>query len=349
MAIGDFEPPTTGYTARAATITEPSSTQKGVINPADKLGDPPHARGGALTPDQFYGTKPSKILQFPSDVANPDPGIGNHGHYIMFYINEQDRAQLRMGDRAGGGSIADDPSRTYSVPSYINKYKALTGKYEPSSTQYSNTLKRELINDNIPPPAGGPAAELAAAQAAQKTYNVVDNGKRAKGSTIRISRAPTKRLSTAIALYMPASVQVTYGAQYQDTPVGAVTEQALNAYNDILAGRGTDAVGQLGTMGPEIANSLQQFMLGTIGVIPGFQGVKEAFEMKEGNVIADRLELAFKGINKRNFQYTFKMIPKSEQEARAIRDIVFAFKSNMLPEFVGGNRGGRRFLVPNTE
>ena len=35
--------------------------------------------------------------------------------------------------------------------------------------------------------------------------------------------------------------------------------------------------------------------------------------MKEGNVIADRLELAFKGINKRNFQYTFKMIPKSDK------------------------------------
>ena len=341
MAIEDFEPPTTGYTARAATITEPSSTQKGVINPADKLGDPPHARGGALTPDQFYGTKPSKILQFPSDVANPDPGIGNHGHYIMFYINEQDRAQLRMGDRAGGGSVADDPSRTYSIPSYINKYKALTGKYEPTSTQYSDTLKESQINNN---PTGDPIAQRM--QVAPPV--LVDNGKRAKGSTIRISRAPTKRLSTAIALYMPASVQVTYGAQYQDTPVGAVTEQALNAYNDILAGRGSDAIGQLGTMGPEIANSLQQFMLGTIGVIPGFQGVKEVFEMKEGNVIADRLELAFKGINKRNFQYTFKMIPKSEQEARAIRDIVFAFKSNMLPEFVGGNRGGRRFLVPNT-
>ncbi len=341
MAIEDFEPPTTGYTARAATITEPSSTQKGAINPADKLGDSPGARGGALTPDQFYGTKPSKILQFPSDVANPDPGIGNHGHYIMFYINEQDRAQLRMGDRAGGGSVADDPSRTYSVPSYINKYKALTGKYEPTSTQYSDTLKESQINDN---PTGDPIAQKM--QVAPPV--LVDNGKRTKGSTIRISRAPTKRLSTAIALYMPASVQVTYGTQYQDTPVGAVTEQALNAYNDILAGRGSDAIGQLGKMGPEIANSLQQFMLGTIGVIPGFQGVKEAFEMKEGNVIADRLELAFKGINKRNFQYTFKMIPKSEQEARAIRDIVFAFKSNMLPEFVGGNRGGRRFLVPNT-
>ena len=66
---------------------------------------------------------------------------------------------------------------------------------------------------------------------------------------------------------MPASVQVTYGAQYQDTPVGAVTEQTLNAYNDILAGRGSDAIGQLGKWGSEIANSLQQFMLGTVGVI----------------------------------------------------------------------------------
>ena len=39
------------------------------------------------------------------------------------------RSQLRMGDLGqGGGSIADDPSRTYSVPSYINKYKSLTKK-----------------------------------------------------------------------------------------------------------------------------------------------------------------------------------------------------------------------------
>ena len=66
------------------------------------------------------------------------------------------------------------------------------------------------------------------------------------------------------------------------------------------------------------------------------------------SIISDRLELAFKGINKRVFQYTFKMIPKNPQEADEIRKIVFAFKSNMLPEFVGGNRAGRRLVVPNT-
>tara|TARA_B100000287_G_scaffold165512_1_gene156115 strand:+ start:322 stop:1590 length:1269 start_codon:yes stop_codon:yes gene_type:complete len=327
-----------GVTSEMTNFTRPPQ----VVNPADRLENSPGAMGGGT--DQFYGNKPAKILQFPSDVANADPGVGNHGHYIMFYINEQDRASLRMGDRAGGGSVADDLNRTYSVPKYLKKYKSLTNKYEPSTDAYSTTLPKRQINDNIANAPEGFQRE----QAAKTKYEVVDNGKRTQGSTVRIKRAPTKRLSTAIAMYMPSSVQVTYGTQYQDTPVGAVTEQALNAYNDLLNLRGSDAFGQIGKMGPEIANSLQSFMLGSIGIIPGFQGVKEAFEMKEGNVVADRLELAFKGINKRNFQYTFKMIPKSRQEAMTIREIVFAFKANMLPEFVGGNRGGRRFIVPNT-
>ena len=101
-------------------------------------------------------------------------------------------------------------------------------------------------------------------------------------------------------------------------------------------------------LGEQAADGLQSFLLGAVGVIPGLGGLRETAEMKSGVVIADRLELAFKGINKRNFQYTFKMTPKDRREVDMIRKIVFAFKANMMPEFVGGNRGGRRLLVPNT-
>ena len=38
-------------------------------------------------------------LQFPIDVDS-DPGLGNHGHYMMFYINQQDHAKLKFGDPA---------------------------------------------------------------------------------------------------------------------------------------------------------------------------------------------------------------------------------------------------------
>ena len=59
------------------------------------------------------------------------------------------------------------------------------------------------------------------------------------------------------------------------------------------------------------------------------------------------MELAFKGVDRRSFQYTFKMIPKNSREADEIRKIVFAFKSNMLPELTEG-KDRDTMTTPNT-
>ena len=81
-------------------------------------------------------------------------------------------------------------------------------------------------------------------------------------------------------------------------------------------------------------------------------GNEELFEMNEGFIMTNRMELAFKGLHKRGFQYTFKMIPKSEEEANEIKNIVDAFKINMLPEgmSVDDKSGftGKRLKIPNT-
>ena len=44
-----------------------------------------------------------KNLRYPLDVEAA-PGLGNQGHYIMFFINEQTRSQLKVGyeGMAGG-------------------------------------------------------------------------------------------------------------------------------------------------------------------------------------------------------------------------------------------------------
>ena len=287
----------------------------------------------------------TETLEFPLNVASTDLAIGNHGHYIMFMINEQDRAQLRMSGRDSGGSVADDTKRKYAIPQFIRRYKSLSGQHENESFARGN---QDFINDNDDPDVGrtfeGPTNQFGVPQ----QIRTIDNGLRSEGSTIKVTRKPTHRLKTTIAMYMPSSVQVTYGAQYSDTPIGTVTEGALSAYNKFVNEGGREGIRELKQVGAGVADSLQQLMLGTIGALPGLQGTKEAFEAKTANVIADRLELAFKGINKRNFQYTFKMIPKDRKETEMIRKIIFAFKANMLPEFRGGNRGGRRFLVPNT-
>jgi len=80
------------------------------------------------------------------------------------------------------------------------------------------------------------------------------------------------------------------------------------------------------------------------------QGTRELYEMQAGYIMTNRMELAFKGLPKRGFQYTFKMIPKSEQEAEEIRKIVTAFKLNMLPEGMPSGEGftSKRLTIPNT-
>ena len=283
-------------------------------------------------------------LTFPRDVENPDKGIGNHGHYILFSINTQERARLRTSAIGSGGSRVDDPTQGANIPKYIKNWDVV-------SQTYKNVLAENEIakrhNDNY---------QKSQEEFKNKFQNVittsgktgVDSRYQAKGSTIKIKRAPTKRLKTQIAMYMPQQVNVTYAANYTDTEMGALTEEALNAYNNAIGGRFRSAFENVLNMDQGIAEQLQKGLLASIGIIHGFGGAREAFEAKEGAVISDRLELAFKGINKRKFQYTFKMIPKNEKEADEIRKIVFAFKANMLPEFVGGNRAGRRLVVPNT-
>ena len=39
----------------------------------------------------------TNVLSFPIDINNVDPGTGgNHGHYIMFFINEQTYSTLKF-------------------------------------------------------------------------------------------------------------------------------------------------------------------------------------------------------------------------------------------------------------
>ena len=77
-------------------------------------------------------------------------------------------------------------------------------------------------------------------------------------------------------------------------------------------------------------------------------GAGKAYQIGKGQILADRMELMFKGISRRKFEYTFKMMPRNSEEAKEVYNICHAFKVNMLPEFGSDGRAGRRMNVPNT-
>ena len=297
----------------------------------------------------------TEMLSFPLNVASAGNGLGNHGHYIMFFINSQQKAKLRTSGEEGGKSIVEG-RKQYNIPKYINNWDSASQSYK---RQQKDNLDQQLINAAIIKEAKEKEeAENAVAAAsgseikhyAKKTKKekIVGAGRvKVGGSTIRIERAETRRLKGGIAMYMPASVQVTYGADYTDTDIGGITGDALDAYNKFVEGNYKGASEAIFRIPEGAKDSLSNVLLSSVGALPGMGGAKEVSEMQSGEIITDRLELAFKGIQKRSFSYTFKMIPKNEREADEIRKIVFAFKANMLPEFVAG-RSGRRLVVPNT-
>ena len=66
--------------------------KQGVRDTSD-IADIENAKTSSVSP---------KLLQFPLDIDS-DPGVGNHGHYIIFFINEFDKTQLKFGDEPTEG------------------------------------------------------------------------------------------------------------------------------------------------------------------------------------------------------------------------------------------------------
>ena len=326
---------------------------------SDSFDNASSSKNGEVNGVANFGEK-TPIFSFPLNVASdPKNPMGNHGHYILFYINKQEPAKLNFGEEgesafSDGTQAVVEQARQVSVPEYIRELDP-TGVSEYVGRRYDEGLG-DILNEDFKRGTILLGGDNAGIMAGTVPRSDIVKGLKEKGfsgiaeSMVRVKRAPTTRLETAIAMYMPPSVNVSYAANYVDTEIGAFSVGAgaaikeFNRTGKLAAG----ARSFLDTVPDELKNVAARQILGAIGsIIPGTQGLEEVAGMATGQIIADRMELAFKGLPKRGFQYTFKMIPKSEQEAEEIRKIVFTFKANMLPEIREGT-AGRGMIVPNT-
>jgi len=287
------------------------------------------------------------LFQFPLDVAS-DPGVGNHGHYIIFFINEQQNSKLSFSgsSKSGKDTVAKEKARR-EIPNFIKKnFGGREGYQKQQNTDGEDTVVSSGVK--IGDSSGIKNMDFAASQGGTEGTKLEEKPEQEGGQVVRIKRPPTRRLDTAIAMYMPSSIQVTYGTKYDDEAIGGLAAAAASIYQ---ATGGSTSFGdalkdQLGNIAEDVKKKGLKVVL-DIADGAGITGARNAFEITTGAVIADRMELAFKNVDRRSFQYTFKMIPKNSREAEEIRKIVFAFKANMLPEMLEG-RNRDTMTVPNT-
>ena len=175
----------------------------------------------------------------------------------------------------------------------------------------------------------------------------------------------------SILLQVPSNVQdgnaVNYGDSSMNTIVGAaagvvgnVMESGGQAVADMISGKKSLSKG-LGDFGSDVksdaqkrfensqglGDAAQKFMnakltSSALGIFGGNVSAQQLLARQTGQIFNPNLELLFDAPTLRSFTFSFKMTPRSHQEARQCKLIIRSFKQNMAPKsnLEGGQVGG---------
>ena len=175
----------------------------------------------------------------------------------------------------------------------------------------------------------------------------------------------------SILLQVPSNVQdgnaVNFGDSSMNTLVGAAAGVIGNTMQaggkrvaETIEGKKTLSSG-LGAFGADVKKDLkerfgdstglgqaaQNFMnaqltSSALGVFGGNVSAQQLLARQQGQIFNPNLELLFDAPTLRSFTFSFKMTPRSQQEARQCKLIIRSFKQNMAPKanLEGGQVGG---------
>ena len=175
-------------------------------------------------------------------------------------------------------------------------------------------------------------------------------GKRGRTLT---SRRSSNRVKTQIGLYMPPSVKTEYKSEYQNQEIGALSEAVGQSVADAVSASSFEgAAKNIFKNAKGAAKDAAIDMAIAAGNMLGPQGLVEAGQILSGKIRSKKMELMFKGVGRRTFNYTFIFIPKSKEESNQVDNIVYEFKKAMLPSyttgFLGGSGNDRTLKIPTT-
>ena len=251
---------------------------------------------GQLT--NLMGGSSSNILSYPLAV-DTDP---QQGHYVLFHINTRKNGKLVT------------PKSGKNMSEAVDKLQ--------------NELGAEGLDD------GGEDSIESQAIAGPKVPKI-ESAKGNKNRSIVLSKLPTKRLEKSIALYMPPNVQVDYKVKYSDTEIGSLAMMGADAIDAVAKAGGDTGTMVKGVLDALTGDTLKEGINTAINksldtVAPGAEAL---LNLSKGSVTTPRMEMMFEGVGRREFSYTFNFIPKSEQEALVVEDIIQHFKFYMMPAY----------------
>ena len=248
-------------------------------------------------------------LAYPYDVQNSF----QNGHYMLFYVNVQNRTKYVY-----------PQADTIDVNKYAGALKGVDGR----EAAYEQLKKIRQSG----PETGNPDADKGSQMQQSKPGG---NDVLGVGSLYN----STRRISDSVSMYLPANIEDTTSAAYNDSATGIV---GFLAASGVAAGA-TDRASMASLIGGTLKGlgmDITAKAVGAIGDVFGAEGteqlIKKAFG---GNADNPYMEVLFDAMQLRTFTYNFQFAPRSEEEAIEVQKIIQLFRFHMAPELrPGANR-----------
>ena len=288
-------------------------------------------------------------LSYPSDITNNM----ENGHYMLFYVNVQNKTKYRYKDPKG----VDVGDRYESV---MNQYQEVDDENTATGTRLK--LTKTTYTEST-------GASLAGRGGGEISYRKGQITGGAKGNILKSDRISltqnvasgfsaqyptTTRITDSVALYLPAAVSDNTSAGYDGMETGilglvaagggafmdAMRNQDYVAAASSLVG-GVQAVAQqaLKTVGAEAVS------LATAGTVDA-EAVSALGAKAFGQAENPYIEMMFKQMSLRDFAYDFTFSPRNQQETEEVQAIIKLFRFHMAPELKGNRH--RYLTLPST-
>ena len=267
--------------------------------------------------------------QFPKDVFDNQ----QLGHYMVFYVNQQDRQRYNyrdnvetkeidltgvdIGFHAGAKSNLKTGLRSDRNRLQIRNNKVTRTNYDSQRDDLSAT-----------------------------SYDRNSSAMQQLGKTNKT----TTRISDSIALYLPAQVTDNTSALYEELSMG-IGGKAINDVGAAVKSFVNDdfeAFGKQFTAGLKsvLSEGGRRLLVGAAETLTGAEGSVQGVNKLFGQADNPFVEVFFTSMNLREFTYNFVFAPRNEDETNEVQQIIQLFRFHMVPELQGTN--GRYITLPST-
>ena len=302
-------------------------------------------------PDFKFNTPSGNYLgdnrRYPSDLGNADKG-----HYMMFYINVQER------------SIGQNPALKNSLdPNATNEVSSNNGLADSIKTIATSTVELaqkigEKLDNSIPSTSQDADAQeggfygqsSSSVDMIRKSKSFMAQGVKHTTESGLLKRSnffrTTKRTKDSIALYMPDTLTFDYKQGFNTTSVtkdlglpGGLIQAGASLIDQLKSN--ASGLEKLGNMSPFAAEAVKSKF--------GGDTLFTALTSATGGALAvnPQLEVIYQSPSFRNFRFQFMFYPRSEKEASDVLDIIDLFRYHQAPEIMSSSYG--RYLIPPSE